>query len=66
MAPTPRIDADEPLERGQTTIFSTLNGDWPKFTPEWLLSAEIEVLNNIRPWSYKKVETTVIQKNVVL
>jgi len=26
MAPTPRIRPEEPLERGQTTIFGTLNG----------------------------------------
>lgn len=26
MAPIPRIRPDEPVERGQTTIFSTLNG----------------------------------------
>jgi hypothetical protein len=26
MAPVPRIRPEEPLERGQTTIFSTLNG----------------------------------------
>jgi len=26
MAPLPRVRQDEPLERGQTTIFNTLNG----------------------------------------
>jgi hypothetical protein len=39
----------------------------PIFTPEWLQPPQIAVItNNIRPWFYKKVENTSIEKNLAL